>query len=544
MHKQNRNTWLFIAFLLFAGIVNLCSRTAIPALNTLLTCVNYVTFVGLLLFWNEAVRVRLLPSGAKTYIVSAGLLLLLYMLVRIFKYRFAVEPVVMRYALYAYWISQILVPTLFLMTCIRIRRGRAVQGKQREAWLLIPASFLVLTILTNELHFLVYTPLIGLSNCTLDTGTYTHGPVFYLSCGWMILTVGTGLILLFRKTGRFSKRAVWHLLTVVLLWFGYALAAYLMIDRIPNSVHMFNVPEIHVFGMLGVFEICIRHRLIPYNENYSDFFRVLHIPALITDRHLGTAYSSEIPLPADPKAMQTALQAPVALTPDLKLSAKTIRAGYAFWTEDETAIHRAQARLMEANEMIEQKNDLIRAETEQKKKDVYLQSRHRIYHEIAAELYPVQKQIGQLLDQAVPGTNGFKEKIANISVLNAYVKRKTNLLLLAAEKNSMSLKELFLALQESANYLTLAGLQTTANLSEDAVLPADRILAFYDVFELLAEQLLGKAPSLMVSWNAGGLRLAAKTDQLPDIDNMPLPVNFFKSEDILYMEIGKEGDAV
>ena len=127
-------------------------------------------------------------------------------------------------------------------------------------------------------------------------------------------------------------------------------------------------------------------------------------------------------------------------------------------------------------------------------------------------------------------------------MLNAYVKRKTNLLLLASEKDRLRLVELALALQESANYLTLAGLKTTASVPEDGLLPASRIVALYDAFERLAEQLLGKAPSLMVSWNDGGLRLASETERLPDTDAIQLPVSFRQSEGILYIEIssGKE----
>lgn len=106
----------------------------------------------------------------------------------------------------------------------------------------------------------------------------------------------------------------------------------------------------------------------------------------------------------------------------------------------------------------------------------------------------------------------------------------------------MSIGELRLALQESANYLTIAGLQTTASLPEDEMVPADRIIKLYDAFECIAEQLMGRAPSLMVSWNSNGLCLAAETDKIPDTQGIPLPVSFRSSEDILYMDIstGKE----
>ena len=268
--------------------------------------------------------------------------------------------------------------------------------------------------------------------------------------------------------------------------------------------------------MLGILEICIRFRLIPSNENYSGFFKNLQTPAIITDRNLKVVAASDGMPFVNLETLGRALSEPVYLTPDLKLSGKEIRAGFAFWAEDESAVHRAQEKLLEANEMIEHENDLILAETKQKEQDAYLRSRHRIYHEIAAELYPCQQKITRLLDMAEPGSKDFKKKIALISVMNAYVKRKTNLLLLASENEALSITELFLALQESANYLTLAGLKTTAGEPSDDNLASSIIVALYDAFEAIAEQLLGKVPSLMVSLSNEGLCLTTVSDTLPD----------------------------
>ena len=70
MQKQTRSSLLFIGFLLLAGVANLFTRTAIHELDTLMSCVNYLTYIGLLLFWIEAVRVRLLPSAARKSILG------------------------------------------------------------------------------------------------------------------------------------------------------------------------------------------------------------------------------------------------------------------------------------------------------------------------------------------------------------------------------------------------------------------------------------------------------------------------------------------
>jgi len=103
---------------------------------------------------------------------------------------------------------------------------------------------------------------------------------------------------------------------------------------------------------------------------------------------------------------------------------------------------------------------------------------------------------------------------------------------------------LFLALQESADYLTLAGLQTTVQKPEEKQVSSDVILALYDAFEAIAEQLQGKAPSLMVSWYKDGLRLAAETGNEPEISRIALPVRIRRSEDVLFMDIlaGKSGE--
>ena len=545
MTKQNRNTWLFIGFLLLAGIANLSTRTAIPELDTLMTCINYLILIGLLLFWIEAVRVRLLPSAARTSILCAAILMMLHMLMRIFKYRFAVSIIAMRYAVYAYWIPQMLIPALFLMTCIHIRRGGQEKKKWNERLLLIPAVILALMAMTNDLHFLVYVPRIELPEFILDTGTYSYGFGFYLMYTWMILTVLLGLVILFLKAGQMPKRAVLLLVCVIAVWVGLALLEILVIEKYYNH-RMFMIPEIHIFSLLGIFEICIQYRLIPYNENYSGFFQKLQFPTVITDKDFKPIFCSETTLPADQSLLKEAIKEPVSLSEDLQLYGKAIRAGYAFWAEDESAVHQMQEQLLEANEMIEQENDLIRAETKQKEQDAYLQSRHRIYHEIAEELYPSQKKITQILNEAVPGTEGFKEKIVSVTVLNAYIKRKTNLLLLMAENDKLSVNELFLALQESANYLTMAGLQTTVTKPEQKHIPAGVIIALYDSFEAIAQQLKGKTPSLMVSWHRAGLRLAAEAENEPDTSEIPLPVQFRRSEDVLYMDIfaGKGGEAL
>ena len=135
--ESKRYTFLFIGFFLLAGVANALSRTGIPALDALMTGCNYLIYIGLLLYWLQSVRARLLPSRAKNGIIGAALLMLLYQMLRVFKYRFATEPAVMRYLVYLFFVPMTMIPTLFLMTCLRIRRGKR-PGRRGETLLLFP----------------------------------------------------------------------------------------------------------------------------------------------------------------------------------------------------------------------------------------------------------------------------------------------------------------------------------------------------------------------------------------------------------------------
>ncbi len=93
------------------------------------------------------------------------------------------------------------------------------------------------------------------------------GPCFYVLYVWMVTTIFPGLILLFRETGRRPGGVIRSLLGMVALWYGLVWLNILVLDKHTNY-RLFNVPEIHIFGILGVIEICIR-RPKPLNQGPS-----------------------------------------------------------------------------------------------------------------------------------------------------------------------------------------------------------------------------------------------------------------------------------
>ena len=252
--KENKNTWLFIGFLLLAGITNMVGRFLPVMWDAAMNCVHYAIYTGLLIFWLEAVRIRLLPSRARTYMYAAACFMLLFLFLRFFRYSFAMMAGAKRYAVYAFWVPETLIPALFLMICIRLRRGEQARGKWNEALLLIPAILLSIMAVTNDLHSLVYVPRIPLSQFVVDSGTYGYGVGFYLMNAWMLLTVFAGLIVLLAQAGRLPRRTILLFAGDIVLWLGILLLDLLVLYPHTN-IRIFNTPEASIFGLLGIFEI-------------------------------------------------------------------------------------------------------------------------------------------------------------------------------------------------------------------------------------------------------------------------------------------------
>ncbi|MBQ9534294.1 MAG: hypothetical protein IJU78_00400 [Clostridia bacterium] len=545
INKQNKRTWLFIGFFLLAGMCYLLNRTSITWLNSLLFSMNFAIYAGLLLFWIQSVRVRLLPTNARSYILSAAVLMLGALILRVFRYRIVVTGTVpSRYAAYSYWLYTLLIPTLFLMTAIRIRQGAETSGKRKELLLLIPTLALCIFGLTNDLHRLVYIPTVPLSSFDINTGLYTYGVTFYLLFAWMGLMAASGIVILLRVTQKRASGVMGYVLLVLGLWLSLELLNIFVIEP-HNLRRMYATPEIRIFSMLAIFEICIRSRLIPHNENHVGFFEKLTLPVLITDRELAPVYRSAIPINAEEDELRRALETPVYLSEDLKLSGMALTAGYAFWTEDERELHRENRRLASANELLSEENDLIRVENELKEKKARLDAEEKVYEQIALAIYPKQKQIETLLENTAPEKEDFSAALAKVCVLNAYSKRKSNLLLLSEAGLPKSNRELFLALQESARFLSGCGIEAAAVGEEYTDFPLPLVHALYDTFEAVLEAWLPQLKRMTVSMRPDGIRMAVEASGMLALPKTPLPVERKESDELTFLTIraGDGGDA-
>lgn len=495
---------IYLAGMLAAGICHMNEKTGVPYLDTLMFCLTFSIYSGLIISWAISVKRRLLPSKPRSYMLWSAALMLMFLVVRCIKYRVVTYygGVPERYSWYAYYIPMALAPALFLMTEISIFKINS-ESSRNERLSLIPALIFLIFIFTNDLHFLVFTPVNGEVIGDLPE-EHNLGVLYYIFVAYVVVFVILGIVYL---TKAMHKKVIAPavIITAVTALF---VAADLLQGK--GKTSPFNVPEIAIFTVFAIYESCIRARLIPYNENYEGFFAEMRYPAVITDKSYRTVYQSKNAKTSDFTFVTDASNAPVVLDEDTKLIGKSIKAGYAFWTEDESELNRMNAKLFDANETLSLENELIQKEMELKQDILEVESRNRIYAEIAEKMYPAQKRVSALLKELEPNTPEFKTVLAKISVINAYIKRASNLMLIDEGSDTISLDELKTAIRESAQYFRFCGIEITVAAFESGTVSRNEALNIYEDFENECEALISQCTAIEVCFENGKLTVAAK----------------------------------
>lgn len=539
LKKARRNTWIFLAFLIFAGILHLFDPIPDhPFASTLLFCTYSMIYAGLILCWMLSLPMRLLPSQSRIDIFTSAVFMLTFLAIRVFRYRIAIPGGFSeRFCWYAYFVPFIYIPTFFLMSSVCFYRRKA--SRPDERFLAFPSTALVILILTNDLHHLLFVPKPGMEADFGKAGTFTYGPVFYAAYIWFGATVIASVVFLLLASWRLNdRRRAARPFFYLFLW-GALLIAENALSSNGYRV-MFEAPEVHIFCLLGIFEACIRNRLMPCNENYPGFFAKMQIPAIITDNNFHTVLHTAVPLTASEEQLRKSLERPVHPDVDTLLNGRAIPAGYVFWETDESTLRRLRDDLESANETLATENELLFYENEQKKERARISTRNRLYARAAEEVYPAQKRIEAMLSDAVPGTPSFRDIMARTCLLNAYVKRRANFVLLAEERDVITAEEFCAALRESALCLSYCGIEATVTSDTAADISYEEAKSVFDTYELLAEALVHRASYLLLGFSAESLTLVA--DNIPEtLPDTPAPIEVHSASDGFTLVIRRKG---
>ena len=199
MTEQKKNTIITSGIAVLAVILAYCFRIVgrgsfYPMLFSYLRSFIYI---GVYAAWGLSVRQRIVQKQVRRYLTSVSVLLILWFVFRSAKYFIFWQPIPIRYLWYLFYLPMLFVPMLALLIAMSLGKPDTYRLPGSTAVLWLISGALLLLVLTNDLHQLVFTfP----QDAALWSDTnYGYGIGYFAVIGWQVLCGVAALIAMLQK---------------------------------------------------------------------------------------------------------------------------------------------------------------------------------------------------------------------------------------------------------------------------------------------------------------------------------------------------------
>ena len=478
---------------------------------TLFSYLRSFIYIGMFAAWGLSVHQRIVQKQVRRYLTGVSLLLILWFILRSAKYFIFWQPNVTRYLWYLYYLPMLFVPTLALLIAMSL--GKPDEYKlPKSVWLLFAVSgALLILVLTNDLHQLVFS--FSKNADIWSDDSYGYGVCYFAVIGWQVLCAAAALVVMLFKCRLKNRKLRFLPVIPLIVSLNYLVLNYI---GIPWQKELFgDVTAFQSLMYMLCFEACIACGYIHSNSRYADLFASsVGTSAQITDTSFNVRYAAMDTKPISREKMMHAIQSPVTLADGLNLHTMPIGGGYAVWTEDVSSLLEARENFESLAEELAERNEILRYEYKREAKRRRVEEQNRLYDLLRCTTQAQINRISTLTKeyQKINKTEPTRAKtlLAEIAVLCSYIKRRKHLTLLADRDCSVAISELVGAFTESLQALTLLNVRTTFFAeSRLCVLPGQSAAEIFDFYEQVIESDLENISSIQVSLAyVEGLRLS------------------------------------
>ena len=516
---------------------------------TLFSYLRSFIYIGMFAAWGLSVRQRIVQNQIRRYLTGVALLLILLFTFRSAKYFIFWQPIAIRYLWYLFYLPMLFVPMLALLIAMSL--GKPDEYKlPKSVWLLFAVlGALLILVLTNDLHQLVFT-FPKDADIWSDTN-HGYGVCYFAVIGWQVFCVVAAFVVMLFKC-RLKNRKL-RFLPVIPLAVSLSYLALNYVG-IPWQKELFgDVTAFQSLMYMLCFEACIACGYIHSNSRYADLFASsVGTSAQITDMDFNVRYAAMNMQPISREKMMHAIQSPVTLADGLNLHTMPISGGYAVWTEDVSSLLEIKEESESLAEELAERNEILRYEYKRESKRRKIEEQNRLYDLLRRATQTQINKISMLTKeyQKINKTDPVRAKslLAEIAVLCSYIKRRKHLTLLTDRDYKVAITELIGAFAESLQTLTLLNVRSTFFAdSELSMLPGKSAAAIFDFYEQVIEADLGNISSIQVSLaDVEGLRLSVNICCKADLSFLALKGNVrYETDDdegyqhlVLFLEVG------
>ena len=495
MSKATKKSLLYalaaLGLIALAMWLRYASRTVLhsPVYNHLRSGI----YIFLLCAWCHSVRVRIVQTQVQRYLLAISMLMVLWLLLRSIKFSIA-NTDAERWLWYFYYVPILFIPMLSVFVSQSLGKPEDFHLPRWTKLLYVPTVLLLLLVLTNDLHQRVFSFPSGI----LSDAAYRYERGYFFVLGWELFCAALSLFMIVTKCRiPHTKRVRWLPLVPFALSLAYVYAYVEKIHWVWVLAGDMTVAQCLMFT--GIFESCIQCGPIQSNRGYDELLEATTLPVQITDETFCTKHASATMRPPLPQSeLRQITQDTVQLDDDTLLKRHKLRRGWAFWKEDVSELELTCDELRDVG-------DVLAAENAQHARLLKLTEENRLYDmmeaQTARQIAMLQERLTELKKTDDPARA--ERLLGQIIVIGTYIKRRNNLIFVGVQRGSISVQELRLCLNESAENLCLYGAECSALIKGDGQLSIEQATAAYSLFEAVVEAELESLRSLLVSIEVG-----------------------------------------
>ncbi len=485
---------IMLPLLVFAASLQYLTQCGELPQNALL--LRGAIHICLLTVWGISIRIRIIQTQVRQYLLAIIGMMALWMLLKIIKH--SIDSMdIKRWLWYWYYFPMLFIPVVALLVSMSLSKAENYRLPPWTKLVYAPSALLFLLVLTNDLHQSVFSFPSGVMT-DLD---YCYEAGYYIILTWVVLCALVSFALMLKKC-RIAQNKTILLLPLIPL----ALSLIYTIAYIRGVRFILllagDMTVTHCLLICAAFEGCIRCGLIQSNSGYDDLLEATMLPVQITNedfslQHISAAMGE--PIPQDVLRQMGADT--VELDDDTLLKRHSIHGGWVYWEEDISELNRLREALELTRDELQSTGNVLEAENAQREKHLRLSEENRLYDMMEVQ---TSRQIAMLRDrltaiQRTADENEARKLLGQIIVIGTYIKRRNNLIFVGAQRGVISTQELRLCFNESIESLTLYGVECRALIDGKSLLAMEQATQIYDLFEAVVEAGLESLESLLIS---------------------------------------------
>lgn len=401
-------------------------------------------------------------SGLKKVIVSCGGFMLFFCVLRAVKYADVFSPSFRRFLWYLYYIPILAIPTLLLYASFLVDAKQKKRVKPHRVFAVISVLFGV-AVLTNDLHQATFR---FQEDFLLWDAVYSRGPVYYGIAVWIILLYLLTFAVIVKKCKLASTKQNWWMMPLVFVISGtlFVLNATEYSPKI-DGVKLIMFPDLMCYFMALFIQCSIRLGLIPVKANFNNILKMTSLPVKFTDEKTGEEYASVSSRKLSDEMNDSEENG------NVKLHTLPLPYGTGYWLEDVSEVNEINRKLTEANEQLNEESVVIKLNNDLKEKQTVIRQRTRLYDDIARKNSDLADKINTIVENTNADDSAqYSEKMAQVCLYGAFIKRYSNLLLLTRQNEKIHISELGMAVAETLRYLSRMNIVTQYQSSKKSVL--------------------------------------------------------------------------